>query len=152
MEISGEDRHGEEVLSKQLMYCMEGVDNIYLSKECSIQLGILDPDFPSIGGARERQKQDLATAAWMGPSEESGEDGDLSREGHAGEEDQDDQVSPCLKMQFMKDYSGPRAACGCPVRELPPPLPETLPFDLVPENQQQIQDWLQLRGFGFQRV
>ena len=34
VEISGEDRHGEEVLSKQLMYCMEGVDNIYLSNEC----------------------------------------------------------------------------------------------------------------------
>ena len=63
VEISGNDRHGEEVLSKQLMYCMEGVDNIYLSKECSIQLGILDPDFPRIGGAKGRQKQDMATAA-----------------------------------------------------------------------------------------
>ena len=79
------------------MYCMEGVDNIYLSRECSIQLGILDPDFPSIGGARGRQLHDQATVAWMGPSEESGEDGDLGQEDHAGEEDQDSQISPCLK-------------------------------------------------------
>ena len=34
------------------------------------------------------------------------------------------------------------SSCGCPVRELPPDLPATLPFDLVPENQQQIPDWL----------
>ena len=35
-EISGYDQHGKEVMSNQLMYCMEGVDNIYLSKEFSI--------------------------------------------------------------------------------------------------------------------
>ena len=50
-------------------------------------------------------------------------------------------------MQFMKYYSGPCAACGCPVHELLPDLPATLPFDLVPENQQQIQYWL-LQHFG----
>ena len=54
VEISGFDQFREEVLSKQLMYCMEGVNNIYLSKECSIQLGILVPDFPHIGGSRGR--------------------------------------------------------------------------------------------------
>ena len=50
---------------------MEGVQNIYLFKECSVQLGILDPDFPRIEGARRRQEQAIATTAWMGPSEES---------------------------------------------------------------------------------
>ena len=90
---------------------MEGVDNIYISKECSIQLGILDNDFPHIGGASGRQEQDRAAVAWMGPSVEDGEDGDLGRENHAGEEDQDGQVSPCLKMQFMKGYNRLHAAC-----------------------------------------
>ena len=39
------------------------------------------------------QEQVKATAAWMGPSEESGETGELGREEAAGEED--DLVSPC---------------------------------------------------------
>ena len=64
----------------------------------------------------------------------------MSHEDHAGEEDQDSQVSQCLKIQFMKDYSRPRGICGCPVPELPPDLPDTLPFHLIPENQQQIEN------------
>ena len=48
VEISSYDHNGEEVLTKQLKYCMKGVENIYLSKECNIQLGIPDPDLPRI--------------------------------------------------------------------------------------------------------
>ena len=44
----------------------------------------------------------------------------------------------------MKDYLGPNTACACPVLELPPYSPTTLPFKLIPEIQQQIQDWLLL--------
>ena len=49
VKISDQNHNIEELLSKQLMYCMEGVDDIYLSKECSIQLAILDTDFPRMG-------------------------------------------------------------------------------------------------------
>ena len=51
-------------------------------------------------------------------------------------------MKPCLKIKLLKDYAGQRGACGCPVCELPSGLPATLPFELIPENQQKIQDWL----------
>ena len=63
-EISGINHIREEVLSMQLMYCMAGVDNIYMSKECSTPLDILDPDFPqgcvSAGGMLYRTQADAS--------------------------------------------------------------------------------------------
>ena len=50
--------------------------------------------------------------------------------------------SPSAKMVLMKYYLGPKAPCSCSLRELPPDLPETLPFELVPENKHQIEEWL----------
>ena len=57
---------GEEGVSRQLMYCSEGVMDIYLSQDCSVKLGIVDPDFPRIGGGRRRQKHTTATMAVPG--------------------------------------------------------------------------------------
>ena len=71
----------------------------------------------------------------MGLGEASGEMGELGWEDQAKEE-QEAEVSSCRKMHFMQDYPGQKAACGCPVHELPPDLLATLQFELVPENQQ----------------
>ena len=53
-----------------------------------------------------------------------------------------DKVIPCEKMAYLKDYVGPKAPCCCPVRTLPPAMPECLLFKLKTENQDQIQEWL----------
>ena len=49
VEISGYDKHREEVLSKQLMYCMEGVDNIYLSRSAASSLAYWTLTFRALG-------------------------------------------------------------------------------------------------------
>ena len=110
------------------------------------QLYLLDPDIPRIEGARRRKEQVLTTTAWMGSSVQSLEMGELGPEVQAGG-DQDSEVSSCKKVKFMKDYLGQKAACGCYVHELPSDLLATLPFELIPENQQKIQNWL-LQHFG----
>ena len=47
VKISCNAPNGKEVVSKQLMYCLEGLDSIH-NIQCSIQLGILDPNFSRI--------------------------------------------------------------------------------------------------------
>ena len=41
----------------------------------------------------------------------------------------------CSKMKYIsKDYEGPVNTCGCPIRDLPPPMPDKLPFEPKDEN------------------
>ena len=47
-----------------------------------------------------------------------------------------------MKMQFMKDHTCPKEACGCIINELPTKLLVNLLFDLIPENFVQIWNWL----------
>ena len=43
---------------------------------------------------------------------------------------------------YCTEYQGPRHVCGCPVRTLPPPLPETFPFEITEANIPKMEKWL----------
>ena len=58
---------------------------MYLPLDCSVQLCILDWDFPTIEGSRCAKKT-VPLAVWMGPLVESRETGELSPEQVAEEE------------------------------------------------------------------
>ena len=43
---------------------------------------------------------------------------------------------------ILTHYEGDTFLCGCPIRTLPPPIPETLPFNLETANPRLIEEWI----------
>ena len=55
----------------------------------------------------------------------------------------DTKVNTCNKMKkYSHLYSGPRYHCGCPIRTLPPEIPDVLPFDPIEENIGKMEEWI----------
>ena len=58
-------------------------------------------------------------------------------------EEEDKEVQACTKMQkYCMYYEGPRHTCGCPVRTLPVPVPDTLPFPATEANIPAFEKWI----------
>merc|ERR1712115_710362 len=49
MKISGFSSSGKRWESRQMAYCAEGCERLFLSKQSCVDLGILEQDFPKIG-------------------------------------------------------------------------------------------------------
>ena len=49
MKISGYSPSGKRWESRQMAYCAEGCERLFLSKTACVDLGILEQDFPKIG-------------------------------------------------------------------------------------------------------
>jgi len=60
LHISGKDKSGKAVVTKQMTYITDCTDKMFLSKEACIALGIIPDDFPTIGAT-----QQLETPAYI---------------------------------------------------------------------------------------
>ena len=46
------------------------------------------------------------------------------------------------KAESGDPHTGSESQCKCPKREMPPPLPDRLPFECIPENNERMKEWL----------
>ena len=109
--ISGKDRHGVLRTSRQLAYVAEEVNRVFLSKTASVDLGIINDDFPIIGayalGVTDANMSNVFNSKT-----------DFNNEIN--------EYKACPGLDAGK--------CSCPKRELPPKAPESCPYPPTPEN------------------
>ena len=102
-----------------MAYISPDVKDFFFSKEAMIQLGIINSDFPQLGVTSDLQ-QNLDCQA----------------------------ITEDTNMQLPEGCQQPpqtsslRSECGCLKRQLPPPIPESLPFPFTPENRSNMKHWL----------
>jgi len=110
--LSGHTNQGQYVEAAVMTYISPDANNFFLSREAMIQLGIVSPDFPTLGSTMNSTSLDslVATSTIESTGTEPGDS------------------------QF--------AACGCLKRELPPSKPESLPFPCTDENKHAMKSWL----------
>ena len=118
--FSGQDCFGNAKTSKQLCYIADNIDSVFLSRSACVDLGLISKDFPTIGTFNTHNLSALSKPKVENKTDESY---DLSSS-NSGK-------NKCSK-----------SACTCPRRELPPPVPSTLPYPALPENREQIKQWI----------
>ena len=142
---TGEDRH-----TSQLIYFVEGVKGLYLSKNCVKELGLVSSQFPTIADEKSGRKWKDAKWEDIGRVNETHHeegrfdamDADTVADGPLSDQ-VDDQVCEKMHKYVIKyEYDGPKHYCGCPKRPLPPDVPESIPFELIPENVPKIESWI----------
>ena len=102
--------------TRQLCYVSNDAEGVYLSKAACIDLGLINKEFPVIGtfGALEAN---------------SYKDTDFN--------------SLNKDIEMYASYSSKNdRSCKCPDRELPPPIPQTLPFPATTENREKLKQWV----------
>jgi hypothetical protein len=113
--LEGRDPHGEVVSCREMIYVSSDIQDLFLSHESLIALGILPPDFPTIGSAA----QDAAHAD--------------CRPSHAAIRVANDGCGA---------HDAEPGNCGCPKRQPPPKNPSSLPFACVPANIDKMRGWV----------
>ena len=168
--------------SSQVLYIMEGVKGLYLSKQCARDLGLVSPQFPTI--ADEKTGRHVNNSKWVDnsistfnsnlkskaqvkcnvnsvvkhdnqvvemttklePEEEDDRDSEMGTNVFAEIADRKSgDIETCEKMRkycTKYKYEGPRYHCGCPVRQLPPEVPSSLPFEPTEENIVKMEEWI----------
>ena len=113
LRLSGTTKNGCQVQAAVMVYISPDAKDFFLSKEAMIQLGIIDADFPQLGAA----------LGCSGPiaCQAIGNDSVLEH--------------PQTPMNI-------KAECGCLKRQLPPSIPDSLPFPAIPENRAKMKQWL----------
>ena len=113
--LEGKDPDGAAVSCRTMIYVSSDVNRLFLSFESLLSLGILPPDFPTIGATRH-QRDDINHQP--SPHSINAMVGRCS----PGTEDVD--------------------KCSCPIRKKPPLRPSHLPFPCTPSNNEKMRDWL----------
>ena len=113
MKISGYSSSGKKWESRQMAYCAEGCDRLFLSKQTCVELGILEQDFPKIGRFGDTDIYSF---------EESENENDESRV-FSGK------CEPYINMNGEE-------TCSCPRRTLPPlpPSSQDVGIEFTEEN------------------
>ena len=118
--FSGEDCLGNMKTSKQLCYVADNIDGVFLSRSACVDLGLIDKNFPTIGTFNTPNLSAMSKSNSENKNEES--------------------------YKFFTANNGKnkcsKGACVCPRRELPPPVPTALPYPAVPENRENIKNWI----------
>ena len=121
LRLSGTSTLGAQVSCASMVYISAAAKGFYLSCESMIDLGIIPPNFPSVGSA-----QGHSTRASLPPAVAS-----RRRRG--------------LRLLNAGCSSAPEGApgpCSCPPRTVVPERPSALPFSCIPENNAKMKDWL----------
>ena len=107
-----------------MVYVVWGVEGLFISRDCCVELGIVPVSFPKVGASAAVQSGDPPTL--YAQEEEALDD----MQDFPGEEN----IS-CKKMRDLKlDYTGPVAECCCPLRSKFPGFPDSFPCEIIPEN------------------
>ena len=116
----GEDCLGNMKTSKQLCYVADNIDGVFLSRSACVDLGLIDKNFPTVG-------------TFNSPN--------LSAMSKSNSENKNYESYKFSTANNGKNKCS-KGACVCPRRELPPPVPTALPYPAVPENRENIKNWI----------
>ena len=114
--ISAVCENGGTVPTKEILYVVEELTSVFLSKDALSNMGIIPKDFP-------RVKMDTSFG-WVAGVQGTSADTAIEK--------------PCIS---PINYTGKIADCGCPMREQPPE-PPTLPFAATDENKDKLRQFL----------
>ena len=120
---------GKLIQCRAVVYVSEDVDDFFMSYETMIDLGIVGPDFPTVGSATSTS--DVPVERNIMPNSSS-------------------RTSVNITRLLDDGCSGSKngSSCGCPQRQLPPAPPTQFPFECIPENNQKMKQWLLTRYAG----
>ena len=110
--IEGKSPSGANRTTRQIAYVAEGISKIFLSKQASVDLGIIDTAFPTIGVFGMETTESMKDC--------------LSK----------------TEINDFKVCSGLNDNCNCPTRTLPPPVPSHCPFPPTLENVGRLENWI----------
>ena len=111
----GKGINGNSIETRQVVYATDTTDKVYISKEACIQMGIISDSFPLVGEVTAGIRRNDSP--------------------HGGRK-----ISNHLQSDLFKPTT---ADCGCPTRDLPPPMVEELPFARsTPNLTSRLKDWL----------
>ena len=115
---------GVESSCRSMVYVRSSAQDMYLSYESLLNLGLLSSDFPS-------------TDHGASPCDRC----------HQGQHDESRRLPTTNATRSINDgcsIPSPQygRACSCPQRQAPPPRPSELPFPSTPENNERMKAWL----------
>ena len=114
VEFYGLDEKGATRKSKQLCYVAHDIEGLYLSKSACLDLGLIGPEFPTIGDFKcVNNVYNKALESYS-----------------------------AVLTNNQTDKIVDSKECKCPKRELPPPAPKHLPYPAIPENRGKLKDWI----------
>ena len=121
LKISGYSSSGRRWQTRQMAYCADGCDRLFLSKTACVDLGILERDFPKIG---RFDGTDVCSI------EET-------------EADKDDTRVFSGKCEPYIDIKG-EEVCSCPRRTLPPEPPsrQDVEIEFTEEKSERLSKWI----------
>ena len=111
-----------EISCRSMIYVSRDIKCLYLSYDSMLQLGILNRDFPAEGTFKNNISNKKVST---GP--------------------QANVTLPVGSICGATNDDG--GICDCPIRTVPPPCPDELPFPCTPENSARMRDWL-LNRYG----
>jgi hypothetical protein len=123
LRISGKGMRGETYETPQISYVTNNSDKVFLSREACASLGILTPNFPTIGEARNINNEIIETIS-------------ESVSAPSTQNDKNYHVNSTTTLRTDSDE------CKCPKCETPPPAPSVLPFPATEANREKLQQYL----------
>ena len=121
LKITGYSSSGKRWQTRQMAYCADGCDRLFLSKTACVDLGILEQDFPKIG---------RFDGADVNSIEET-------------EVEKDETRVFSRKFEPYTNMDG-EEVCSCPRRTLPPepPLKQDVGIKFTKENSEKLSKWI----------
>merc|ERR1712130_867733 len=111
----------------QLDYVARGQRGFFICKDATRALGIISHNFPQVAEFDNIEK--------MAPANEQVQ---VQHDGSKG----DGIPKPRSSLGTSARPVPCRGECGCPIRELPPEVPDVIHFDPVVENIPKLKDWI----------
>ena len=111
----------------QLVYVAKGLRGFFICKDATRALGIISHNFPQVAEFDNIEKVVQAN-----------EQVQVKHDGSEG----DGIPKPSSSLGTSARPVARRGECGCPIRELPPEVPDAIPFAPVIENVPKLKEWI----------
>ena len=150
--VSGQDSTGETRVTRQQCYIARNASTLFLSKSGCRDLGIVDKDFPTIGGlpstlaqleeqvciqeVNQEVNQEVKQEVKQGTKQEQKTQPELSGYGSKTK-----LSSKIMKNQIKCEHDD-EMKCVCPRRTVAPDVPTSLPFPATEQNREKIKQWI----------
>ena len=114
--ISVQCEDGGTATTRDLLYIVEELSSVFISRDALSNLGIISKELPKVHSS--------TSLGWVAGVQGSSADTAIEQ--------------PCIKPD---NFTGETADCGCPARERPPE-PPTMPFPATKENKEKMKQFL----------
>ena len=136
LRFSGRSTSGKTLETRQITYITNESDNLFLSREACMALGIISQKFPTVGEA-------LSPTTLSSPiSAEAIPPTNVNPSHMRDSTSTVDATPPNNANPHHTPESASTIPCNCPPRQKPPPRPTKLPYPATETNRAPLQQWL----------